>query len=132
MAYTPAGFHDTVLDITALRERMQQMCILVACARDEIIGTVAGAVAASGEGHLRGMAVSPVYQGAGIAVRLLETIEDWLKDQGCTRVTLDTTHPLLTAMKFYEKHGYSQSGRVSDFFGMPLVEYRKDLPLHPN
>jgi len=28
-------------------------------------------------------------------------------------------------MRFYEKHGYRRSGKVSDFFGMPLVEYVK-------
>jgi len=30
-------------------------------------------------------------------------------------------------MRFYEKHGYRRSGKVSDFFGMPLVEYAKPL-----
>jgi hypothetical protein len=40
---------------------------------------------------------------------------------------LDTTEPLQRAMGFYEKHGYRRSGKVSDFFGMPLVEYQKVL-----
>jgi len=31
-------------------------------------------------------------------------------------------------MRFYEKHGYRRSGKVSDFFGMPLVEYVKPVP----
>ena len=125
--YTPEGFSDTVLDAASLLARMQQMHILVACAQGEIIGTVGGAVGTGGEGHLRGMAVLPAHQATGVATRLLRAIENWLAAQGCTRVTLDTTRPLLTAMKFYEKHGYSQSGRLSDFFGMPLVEYTKTL-----
>ena len=126
-AYTPAGFHDTVLDTPSLLARMEQMHILVACLRGEIIGTVAGAVGKGGGGHLRGMAVSPVHRGRGVAAQLLRAIEEWLADQGCTRVALDTTRPLLTAMHFYEKHGYSRSGRISDFFGMQLLEYTKDL-----
>ncbi len=31
-------------------------------------------------------------------------------------------------MRFYESHGYRRSGEVTDFFGMPLHEYVKDLP----
>ena len=58
---------------------------------------------------------------------LLRKIEDWLKDKGCARVTLDTTLPLAAAIKFYEKNGYRRSGQVTDFFGMPLVEYVKEL-----
>ena len=43
------------------------------------------------------------------------------------RVTLDTTEPLQKAMRFYTKHGYAPSGRVADFFGMPLHEYVKPI-----
>ena len=44
---------------------------------------------------------------------------------GCQRIALDTTQPLERAMRFYEKNGYQRSGKVSDLFGMPLVEYVK-------
>jgi GNAT superfamily N-acetyltransferase len=73
------------------------------------------------------MAVLPQYAGTGVAAQLLTVIETWLRQRGCTRVTLDTTLPLQAAMRFYEKHGYLRSSRVSDFFGMPLVEYVKQL-----
>jgi DNA-binding transcriptional MerR regulator len=42
-------------------------------------------------------------------------------------VTLDTTEPLTRAIRFYERQGYSPSGRVTDFYGMKLYEYRKAL-----
>jgi ribosomal protein S18 acetylase RimI-like enzyme len=42
-------------------------------------------------------------------------------------VTLDTTRPLQRAIRFYERHGYRQTGRVSDFYGMELIEYAKEL-----
>jgi hypothetical protein len=35
--------------------------------------------------------------------------------------------PLEAAMRFYEKHGYHRSGKIGDFFGMPLIEYEKQL-----
>jgi len=80
-----------------------------------------------GEGHLRGMAVLPDWHGSGVAAKLLSAIEAWLRSKGCKRITLDTTLPLKTAMRFYEKHGYHRSGKIADFFGMELVEYEKQL-----
>jgi GNAT superfamily N-acetyltransferase len=73
------------------------------------------------------MAVLPTWQGAGVAALLLDAAERELRDQRCSLVALDTTEPLRRATRFYEKHGYRASGRVSDFFGMPLFEYVKDL-----
>jgi GNAT superfamily N-acetyltransferase len=134
--YTAGAFADTVLDPATLPERLRQMHVLVAtweAATSEsatresaILGTIAAAVSGE-EGHLRGMAVLPELRGAGVAGQLLSAIEAWLREQGCKRVTLNTTLPLKAAMSFYEKNGYVRSGRTSDFFGMTLVEYVKAL-----
>lgn len=124
--YTAAGYEDTVLTPQTLQERLKTMSIFVAVSGGNVIGTIA--CAASGdEGHLRGMAVHPDWLGKDVARELLEVAERELRDKDCKRVTLDTTEPLQRAMRFYEKHGYRQSGRVSDFFGMPLHEYAKTL-----
>ena len=125
--YTPAAFADTVLDESTLRTRLQSMHVLVAISNGEVVGTVAAASHDGGEGHLRGMAVQPQFQGTGLAAQLLNAIEEWLRTHGCTRVSLDTTQPLQAAMKFYEKQGYRRSGLVTDFFAMPLIEYVKTL-----
>ena len=125
--YTAAAFADTVLDSLAIKSRIQQMHVLAATSQDQIIGTVSGALCGHGEGHLRGMAVLPEYQRAGVAKDLLSAIEHWLKSNSCNRVTLDTTLPLQRAMKFYEKNGYERSGRTTDFFGMTLIAYEKDI-----
>lgn len=129
--YTAGAFADTILDATTLRERMRQIQVIVAISESatsesKIVGTVAGGVSGD-EGHLRGMAVQPELRGAGVAGQLLSAIEAWLREQGCKRVTLDTTLPLKAAMRFYEKNGYVRSGMTSDFFGMVLVEYVKAL-----
>lgn len=124
--YTPLAFADTVLTEHALSLRMQQMHVLVASVSGSVVGTVAG-IGQGKEGHLRGMAVLPEYHGLGLAARLLSEIEGWLREQGCDRVTLDTTLPLKAAIRFYEKNGYSRSGTIYDFFGMPLIEYVKRL-----
>jgi len=126
--YTPEGYRDTTLTPEMIHERMASMSVLVAVApAGDIVGTIASSVAGPGVGHLRGMAVLPEWQGAGVAAVLLDAAERELRDRRCSRVTLDTTEPLRRATRFYEKHGYRASGRVSDFFGMPLFEYVKEL-----
>jgi GNAT superfamily N-acetyltransferase len=134
--YTAGAFADTVLDAATLRQRMLQMHVLVVTSEpttsesptseSAILGTISAAVSGN-EGHLRGMAVLPELRGTGVAGQLLSAIETWLREQGCKRVTLNTTLPLQAAMRFYEKNGYVRSGTTSDFFGMALVEYVKAL-----
>jgi putative acetyltransferase len=124
--YTPAAFEDTILTPAALRVRLQQMQVRVAVSGGSIVGTVSGICNAE-EGHLRGMAVLPEWCGRGVAAKLLASIEDALASRGCKLITLDTTQPLRAAMKFYEKNGYRRSGKITDFFGMPLLEYVKIL-----
>jgi len=127
-SYTPEAFADTVLSPETIQQRLASMCIFVAINTDgDILGTIGCAVVDGQEGHLRGMAVLPEWRGRGIAEQLLRAAEAELASRRCSRITLDTTEPLLRAMRFYERHGYWPSGNVSDFFGMPLHEYWKDL-----
>ncbi len=102
------------------------MCVFVAVSQDKIVGTV-GCKVNGKEGHLRGMAVLPEWQGTSVASSLLEAAEAELRRAGCTLVTLNTTQPLERAVRFYQGHGFVASGRVSDFFGMELFEYTKPL-----
>ena len=124
--YSPGAYADTVLDANGVSRRMHEMCLFVAVSEGKIVGTV-GCVASGEEGHLRGMAVMPDWQGRGVGSGLLALAEAELKSLRCRRITLNTTEPLLRAIQLYETHGYSASGRVQDFFGMPLYEYRKLL-----
>jgi predicted N-acetyltransferase YhbS len=125
--YTSDAYRDTTLTAETIHDRMTSMSVLVAVASDgQVVGTIASAIDA-GVGHLRGMAVLPAWQGAGVAALLLDAAERELRTKNCSLVTLDTTEPLQRATRFYEKHGYRASGRVSDFFGMPIFEYVKDL-----
>jgi len=127
--YTPQGFLDTVLTAETLRVRRETMNVFVAVnSANEVLGTIACGVVSPEEGHLRGMAVLPSIRGNGVAAELLRQAEQEMLSRGCARVTLDTTEPLERAMRFYEKRGYRKSERISDFFGMPLIEYQKALP----
>jgi GNAT superfamily N-acetyltransferase len=93
----------------------------------QVVGTVSCSQTDEREGHIRGMAVRPEWQGASVAAQLLQRVESELRDRKCSRVSLDTTEPLRRAMRFYERNGYQRSGKVTDFFGMALIEYIKEL-----
>jgi GNAT superfamily N-acetyltransferase len=97
----------------------------------QVVGTVAGKVVRPGEGHIRGMAVRPAWQGAVVAAQLLGRVEWELREKRCIRISLGTTEPLERAMRFYEKNGYRRSGKITDFFGMQLFEYVKPLQARP-
>ncbi len=126
--YSPSAFADSTLTNETVRLRLKQMHVLVATVSGNVVGTIGAAWHPEiAEAHLRGMAVLPEWHGQSIAAKLLTAIEAWLLSRGCKRITLDTTLPLEAAMRFYEKHGYHRSGKIGDFFGMPLIEYEKNL-----
>jgi predicted N-acetyltransferase YhbS len=129
-SYTPEAFSDTVLTPDAFRHRLSEMSVVVATSPSgEVVGTIAYEGVEGGEGHLRGMAVRPEWQGTGLSTSLLETAEDELHKAGCKIVTLDSTEPLRRAMRFYEQNGYRPTGKIGCFFGMPLFEYSKNIGL---
>jgi len=126
--YTFGAYRDTVPTGSEMARRLAEMCLFVAVTQTgEIVGTVGYELVDAEEAHLRGMAVPPEYQGSGIAQQLLEAVESELRLTKCLRISLDTTLPLRRAISFYEKNGYRPSGRVRDFFGMPIYEYTKTL-----
>lgn len=134
LQYTAGAFDDTVLTLETLGERLSATRIFVAkAASGGIIGTIACSAIDSEEGHIRGMAVDPDWQGRGVAEALLRAAETALVESKCSRVSLDTTAVLQRAIRFYEKNGFRASGKVTDFFGMPLYEYVKPLdpPVQP-
>lgn len=126
--YTKTALQDTILTPESYPRRLDEMTVFLALDESgRAVGTIACCVTGEGEGHLRGMAVLPECQATGVADELLKYAESELAGQRCSRVTLDTTEPLDRAMRFYERRGYRRSGKIGDFFGMPLIEYVKEL-----
>lgn len=124
--YTREAYADTVLSPDGVLRRLEEMLLFVAVSDGQVVGTI-GCKARGKEGHLRGMAVLQEWQGTGVASALLHAAEEELRKRGSSFITLDTTEPLVRAVRFYQRHGYAASGRVTSFFGMPLYEYRKGL-----
>jgi len=62
-------------------------------------------------GYITALVVDEKARGAGIGVALLETGEAWFRERGVTRLNLTTALHREAAHKFYERHGYSFSGK---------------------
>lgn len=126
--YTSDAFVDTVLTVETIAKRLREMTVFVATGESgKVIGTIACGVVSEDEGHIRGMAVVPESQGSGVARRLLMQAESCFRERDCKKISLETTTPLRRAIPFYERFGFSPSGKVQDFFGMPLMEYVKTV-----
>jgi N-acetylglutamate synthase-like GNAT family acetyltransferase len=127
-SYPPEAFIDTVITPDDLQHRLATMSLFVAVSESgEIVGTIACHVVHPEEGHLRGMAVLPSWQGSGVAEQLLKSAESELRSEGCSRISLDTTEPLVKAIRFYEKHGFRNSGKDTYFCGMRRLEFVKNV-----
>jgi len=127
-AYTPGAFADTVLDPQTLRQRLDEMAVLVAVtSENRLVGAIGYKLQDNGEAHIRGMAVHPAWQGSSVAQTLLARVESDLRALDCRAMTLGTTSVLRQAIRFYERNGFRATGEVSSFFGMDLFAYRKEL-----
>ncbi|MFX1455126.1 MAG: GNAT family N-acetyltransferase [Promethearchaeota archaeon] len=127
--YSPEGFADTVMSEEVALNRIQEMNLFVAIDRnDEIIGTIGWIKLSEKEGHIRGMAVHPKYQGKkSPAASLLQVVEDEARLQGCKFLSLDTTEILKRAQNFYRKSGFKETGKTGDFFGATIYEFVKEI-----
>ncbi len=126
--YTAQAFRDTVLSPRTIQARLAEMRVLVATTpTGRIIGTIGYNLPSAQEAHIRGMAVRAKWQGSGAAHSLLRAVESEVRKRGCSCISLETTQPLGRAIRFYERNGFRATGKVADFFGMPLYEYVKRL-----
>lgn len=126
--YSAGAFLDTTLTEQSARQRLGTMSVLVACDESGTVrGTISWGVESAISAHVRGMAVDPDVEGSGVAQRLLDLALQQIRGTRRSRVTLDTTLPLRRAIRFYERNGFRPTGRVTDYFGMPLHEYVLDL-----
>ncbi len=127
--YTPEAFADTVLSEEAAKTRLNKLKVFVAIDQEKkVIGTIGWKKIGKEEGHIRGMAVHPVRQGKNSpAAALLYQVEEDACSVGCSIITLDTTEVLKRAQRFYQKHGYIQTGKIGDYFGMKIYGFAKKI-----
>jgi len=127
--YSQEGFANTVMSEKAALERIKEMKIYVAIDQNgEIIGTIGWKKVSAKEGHIRGMAVHPKWQGKNSpAASLMQIVESDALFQGCTFLSLDTTEILKRAQNFYKKLGFKETGKTDNFFGSTIYEFKKKI-----
>ncbi len=100
----------TRTDETRLAEMMQSGEFLIAQnASGKIIASVY--VEIKGErGYLGMLAVNPTEQGRGLGRVMVDTVEDYCRDKGCSGVDLVVISLRTDLPPFYSKLGYAETG----------------------
>jgi GNAT superfamily N-acetyltransferase len=127
-SYTPEAFAATISTSARIRDRIDEGPVWLALRNDAVVGTLS-AVARGEALYLRGMAVDPTARGYGIGRELLEGAEEYAIRNGFERLVLNTTPFLESAIRLYEKYGFSHDNeKPDDLFGTPLLTMVKNLP----
>jgi putative acetyltransferase len=117
LTITPPEFcsHMTV-------EQMADVDTTVFIARDDGRAVACGALRRHGEGvgEVKRMYTLPSHQGQGIGGRILAMIEALAREEGATRLVLETGHRHDAAWHVYERGGFARCGPVLDY---PPSEY---------
>jgi GNAT superfamily N-acetyltransferase len=128
VSYTPEAFAATISTPDRVRERINEGPVWLALRNEIVVGTLS-AVPRGEALYLRGMAVDPVVRGDGIGRELLECAEEYAIRNGFERLFLSTTPFLKSAIRLYERYGFSRSNEnPDDLFGTPLFTMVKHLP----
>lgn len=83
-------------------------------------------------GEIKRMYVRPAHRGRGIADALLLALEGFAVRCDYRELVLDTTDEMISAIRLYERHGYTRCDRYNDnpqatiFMKKPLV--RRESP----
>ncbi len=93
--------------------------------QDDLLGTVIAVPLGGGEAKVRQMAVAPNFARRGFGRRVLQELEDRLREKGIYRISL---HARTTAAGFYRKAGYVEAGPEFVEVGIPHVKMEKTLP----
>jgi ribosomal-protein-alanine N-acetyltransferase len=105
---------------------------LVARVDGEIAGFIAGLIEHHGEtriGHVYTIDVAPRYRRIGVGLKLLEEIEKDFVKKGAEACFLEVRVNNLAARKLYQKHGYTELGKLNNYYarGIHGIRLKKKL-----
>jgi len=125
--YTPAAFAATTPTADAIRRRLDEGPVWVACHQGAVVGTVS-AVPRGAACYIRSMAILPSARGRGIGRLLLQHVEDFAAAHGHTYLLLSTTPFLARAIRLYQQVGFLRSSDgPHELFGTALFTMVKPL-----
>jgi ribosomal-protein-alanine N-acetyltransferase len=97
-----------------------------------VAGYVAGFLASEGVGRIFSLAVHPAYQNRGVGSILLKEIIDIFRKMGVSEIILEVRTSNIKAKKFYEKHGFYQTGILEKYYANAENARLMKLEIHPN
>ncbi len=119
-----AALNDHLLTITPPEfcshmtvEQMAGADTTVFVARDDGRAVACGALRrdAAGVGEVKRMYTVPSHQSQGIGGQILARIEELAREEGLTRLVLETGHAHDAAWRVYERGGFTRCGPVLDY-----------------
>jgi predicted GNAT family N-acyltransferase len=96
----------------------------IAYCRNEAVGTIRVRYLTGKTAKLERLAVLKAHRKIGIGRKIVDSIIDFLKDQGMENIMLDSQEH---ARKFYEGIGFAQKGEVFWEVGIPHIEMWKKI-----
>src|ERR1700679_2777212 len=99
---------------------------------DEYCGIAAGFLKEKNpqQAELVFMWVAPEHRRTGTGRLLVDAIESWARDTGANTFQLMVTNTNLAAISFYERLGFTKTGRTEPYLNDPtLIEYEMSKPL---
>jgi putative acetyltransferase len=92
--------------------------VLVGYEGEEAIGCGAFKPLESDVAEIKRMFVLPEQRGKGIAVSILNELENWAKEVGCSSAILETSVKLKSAITLYQKTGYEIIPNYGQYIGV--------------
>ena len=89
---------------------------IVAEIKGIVMGYVVGFLAEEKTGRIFSLAVNPAYQHRGIGSALLKEITDIFSRAGVWEIILEVRAGNTIARRFYEKHGFHQTGIAKRYY----------------
>ena len=71
-------------------------------------------------GHIITIDVIKSWRRRGVGARLLDAVEDWVRQQGLRLVYLETAEDNVPAQRFYQERGYEQIETLKDYYARGL------------
>ncbi len=95
-------------DIRAENFTVPRAALWLAFDGDTPVGSIGLTPRSADTAELDAMYVALDYRGAGVAQRLMQTLEEHARQNGFTRVRLRAGEPQPEAIRFYEKVGFTR------------------------
>jgi GNAT superfamily N-acetyltransferase len=107
-------------DLAAQSESAETAVVMVAVDDQRWLGMAGGFVEGSAAG-VWGMWVAPDARGEGLGEQLVESVVDWARERGASRVELSVTERARDAAALYERLGFKPTGERRQLASDPSV-----------